>query len=151
MSILLPKDEINNSKSMSQFREKSPRQKSGQTNKQQQQQQNRDSLHLVNEKNANNLQSLEQDDDSETENLSPLLYHKTNKKSHMKHGKKGTSNGGSSSSSSAFASPNAPIQFQSQQIQPSQSALHIDGVIDSIDDTDTDIEERDSEVIHSNK
>lgn len=148
MSVLLPKDDINNSKSTSQFREKSPRQKTGQTNKQQ----NRDSLHLVNEKNANNLQSIEQDDDSETENLSPLLYHKNNnKKSQMKHGKKGTSNGGSSSSSSAFASPNAPIQFQSQQIQSSQSALHIDGVIESIDDTDTDIEERDSEVIHSNK
>lgn len=147
MSVLLPKDETNNTKVTSQFREKSPRQKSGQTNKQQ----NRDSLHLVNEKNANNLQSIEQDDDSETENLSPLLYHKNNKKSQMKHGKKGTSNGGSSSSSSAFASPNAPIQFPSQQIQSLQSALHIDGVIESIDDTDTDIEERDSEVIHSNK
>lgn len=147
MSVLMPKDETNNTKSTSQFREKSPRQKNGPNNKQQ----NRDSLHLVNEKNANNLQSIEQDDDSETENLSPLLYHKNNKKSQMKHGKKGTSTVGSSSSSSAFASPKAPIQFQSQQIQPSQSALHIEGVIESIDDTDTDIEERDSEVIHSNK
>lgn len=137
MSVLLPKEDNNNSKATNQFREKSPRQKSGQLAKQQ----NRDSHHLVNEKNANNLQPTEQDDDSETENLSPLLYHKT-KKSQIKHGKK--SSNASSASASTFG-VTVPIQFKSQQ--PSQStALHIDGINESIDDTDTDLEERDTEV-----
>lgn len=129
MSVLLPKEDNNNSKVTNSLREKCQRQKSGQTTKQQ----NRDSVHLVNEKNATNLQSADQDDDSETENLSPLLYHKS-KKSQQKHGKKATN-------TSAITA--GTTQFQAQQ---SQSALHIDGVNESIDDTDTDLEERDIEV-----
>lgn len=129
MSVLLPKEDNNNSKVANSLREKCQRQKSGQTTKQQ----SRDSLHLVNEKNATNLQPVDQDEDSETENLSPLLYHK-NKKSQMKHGKK---------MSNASSTATTTTQFQAQQ---SQSALHIDGVNDSIDDTDTDLEERDMEV-----
>lgn len=130
MSVLLPKEDNNNSKIPSSLREKTQRQKSGQISKQP----NRDSLHLVNEKNATNLQATEQEDDSETENLSPLLYHKS-KKSQLKHGKKSGSNGASIAA--------ATTHLQTQQ---SQSALHIDGVIESIDDTDTDLEERDIEV-----
>lgn len=141
MSVLLPKEDNNNSKStQNQFREKSPRQKCGQLTAKQQ---NRDSLHLVNEKNANNLQpTIEQDDDSETENLSPLLYHKS-KKSQIKHHGKKLSGASSTSSSSSVTFGTTP--FQTQQTSQS-SALHIDGVNESIDDTDTDIEERDSEV-----
>lgn len=123
MSVLPPKEESSIAKVNGNMREKSPRQKSGQTvNKQQ----NRDSLQLINEKNATNAQTIEQDDDSETENLSPLLY--KNKKSQLKHGKK--------MASSSSTSTTAPIQ----------SALHIDGINESIDDTDTDLEERDIEV-----
>lgn len=134
MSVLLPKEENSNTKMNGNMREKSPRQKSGQTNNKQQ---NRDSLHLINEKKSTNAQPTEQDEDSETENLSPLLY--KNKKSQLKHGKKIA---GSSSTSLT-----TPMQFQtSQQIAPSQTALHIDGVNESIDDTDTDLEERDMEV-----
>lgn len=129
MSVLLPKEDNNNSKVPNSLREKAQRQKSGQTTKQQ----NRDSLHLVNEKNATNLQATEQEDDSETENLSPLLYHKS-KKSQMKHGKK------VANASTATA---ATAHLQAQQ---SQTALHIDGVNESIDDTDTDLDERDTEV-----
>lgn len=132
MSVLLPKEDNNNSKMSNSLREKAQRQKSsGQTTKQQ----NRDSLHLVNEKNATNLQPTEQDDDSETENLSPLLYHK-NKKSQMKHGKK-------TANASSGAATTATTQFQTSQ---PQTALHIDGVNEPIDDTDTDIEEREIEV-----
>lgn len=129
MSVLLPKEDNNNSKVTNSLREKCQRQKSGQTAKQQ----NRDSLHLVNEKNATNLQPADQDDDSETENLSPLLYHKS-KKAQAKHGKK-------VANTSAMTA--GTTQFQAQQ---SQSALHIDGVNESIDDTDTDVEDRDIEV-----
>lgn len=129
MSVLLPKEDSNNQKLTNSLREKCQRQKSGQTIKQQ----NRDSLHLVNEKNATNLQPTEQDDDSETENLSPLLYHKT-KKTQLKHKK------------SANTSANVAGTTQFQQAQQSQSPLHIDGVNESIDDTDTDLEERDIEV-----
>lgn len=129
MSVLLPKEDNNNSKVPSSLREKAQRQKSGQTTKQQ----NRDSLHLINEKNATNLQATEQDDDSETENLSPLLYHKS-KKSQMKHGKK---------SANASTTASATTHLQTQQ---SQSALHIDGVNESIDDTDTELDDRDIEV-----
>lgn len=128
MSVLLPKEDNNNSKVPSSLREKAQRQKNGQTTKQQ----NRDSLHLINEKNATNLQATELDDDSETENLSPLLYHKS-KKSQMKHGKK----------SANASTASATTQFQTQQ---SQSALHMDGVNESIDDTDTDLDDRDHEV-----
>lgn len=135
MSVLLPKEDNNNSKVSNSIREKAQRQKSnGQTTKHL----NRDSLHLVNEKNATNLQPTEQDDDSETENLSPLLYHK-NKKSQMKHGKK-TANASTAAATAAAAS--ATTQFQTSQ---PQTALHIDGV-KSIDDTDTDVDEREIEV-----
>lgn len=79
-------------------------------------------------------QATEQDDDSESENLSPLLYHK-NKKSQVKHVKK-------IANSSAAAT--ATTQFQTTQLQ---TPLHIDGVNVSIDDTDTDLEQRDIEVI----
>ncbi|XP_031634588.1 probable E3 ubiquitin-protein ligase MGRN1 [Contarinia nasturtii] len=129
MSVLLPKEDNNNSKGQ---REKGQRPKNGQTTKQQ----NRDSLHLVNEKNANNLQPTEQDDDSETENLSPLLYHK-NKKSQLKHGKKVAN-----ASSTGAGTATATTQFQTQT---AQTALHIDGINESIDDTDTDLDERDND------
>lgn len=138
MSVLLPKEDNNNAKISNSLREKVQRQKSGGTTTKQQ---NRDSLHLVNEKNATNLQPTEQDDDSETENLSPLLYHK-NKKSQMKHGKK-TVNASTAASAGAAS---ASTQFQTSQ---PQTALHIDGVNESIDDTDTDIEEREIEVSHT--
>lgn len=131
MSVLLPKEDNNNSKVSNSVRDKTQRQKGGQTAKQQ----NRDSLHLVNEKNATNLQPTERDDDSESENLSPLLYHK-NKKSQMKHIKKIAN-----ASSAAIAT----TQIQTQNLQ---TPLHIDGVNESIDDTDTDtdVEERDINV-----
>lgn len=129
MSVLLPKEDNNNSKVSNSVREKIQRQKGGQTTKQQ----NRDSLHLVNEKNATNLQPTEHDDDSESENLSPLLYHK-NKKSQMKHVKK---------IANASSATIATTQFQTPSLQ---TPLHIDGVNESIDDTDTDLEEREIEV-----
>lgn len=129
MSVLLPKEDNNNSKASNSLRDKMQRPKSGQTTKQQ----NRDSLHLVNEKNANNLQPTEQDDDSETENLSPLLYHK-NKKSQMKHGKK---------MANITSATTATTQFQTSL---PQTALHIDDINESIDDTDTDLDERDTAV-----
>lgn len=149
MSVLLPKEDNNNSKVGNSLREKSQRQKSGQTTKQQ----NRDSLHLVNEKNATNLQATDHDEDSETENLSPLLYHKNNKKPQSKaHGGKkvaNTSNGGAAVTATTAVAAGAATgttQFPGQQ---TQSALHIDGVSESIDDTDTDLEERaDTEVSH---
>lgn len=126
MSVLLPKEDSNGANAI---REKSPRQKGSQSK----QQQNRDSLHLVNEKNAANLQPTEQDDDSETENLSPLLYHKNKKTTYMKPMKK-------LSTTAAMGSAQMPFQ------QPQQAALHIDGVEESIDDTDTDLEDRNTEV-----
>lgn len=136
MSVLLPKEDNNNSKMGNSLRDKSQRQKNGQTMKQQ----NRDSLHLVNEKNATNLQPTDQDDDSESENLSPLLYHKSKKSQAKAHGKKMAN---TSSVASTAANAAGTTQFQTQQ---SQSALHIDGVNESIDDTDTDLEERESDV-----
>lgn len=135
MSVLLPKEDNNNAKVSNSLREKVQRQKSGGTTTKQQ---NRDSLHLVNEKNATNLQPTEQDDDSETENLSPLLYHK-NKKSQMKHGKKTVN----ASMAASTGTASATKQFQTSL---PQTALHIDGVNESIDDTDTEIEEREIEV-----
>lgn len=128
----MPKEDNNNSKVSNSLREKSLRQKNGQPTKQQ----NRDSLHLVNEKNATNLQPTEQDDDSETENLSPLLYHK-NKKMQMKHGKK---------LANVSLSAAAGTQLQSPQ---SQTALQIDGVNESIDDTDTDLEDIEVRFCHN--
>lgn len=138
MSVLLPKEDSNCSSAVNSIRDKSPRQKGNQPK----QQQSRDSLHLVNEKNAANLQPIEQDEDSETENLSPLLYHKNKKSTYMKPMKK-------LSTTAAAMSSTTPIQFQPpQQSQQSQSALHIDGVEESIDDTDTDIDERNIEVVN---
>lgn len=137
MSVLLPKEDNNNSKMGNSLREKSQRQKNGQTMKQQ----NRDSLHLVNEKNATNLQPTDQDDDSESENLSPLLYHKSKKSQAKGHGKKVVN--ASTVAAAAAANATGTTQFQTQQ---SQSALHIDGVNESIDDTDTDLEERETDV-----
>lgn len=140
MSVLLPKEDNNNSKMGNSLREKSQqRQKSGQTMKQQ----NRDSLHLVNEKNATNLQPTDQDDDSESENLSPLLYHKSKKSQVKAHGKKVVNATNVAAAAAAAASATGTTQFQTQQ---SQSALHIDGVNESIDDTDTDLEERETDV-----
>lgn len=55
MSVLLPKDDVSTSKNVNSIRDRSPRQK-GQSKSSTQQQQNRDSLKLVNEKNAANLQ-----------------------------------------------------------------------------------------------
>lgn len=129
-------------------REKSPRPKNSRLNKQS----SRDSLSMINERNATSAQSIDQDDDSETENLSPLLY--TNKKSQMKHVKKIAGSPGSTSSSSSSSaqmqtSPSTQLQPQLQKQQPqisqSQTALHIDGVNENIDDT-TDADDREIEV-----
>lgn len=141
MSVLLPKEDNNNSKVGNSLRDKSQRQKSGQTMKQQ----NRDSLHLVNEKNATNLQATDHDDDSETENLSPLLYHKSKKSQNKANTKKAVNaaTGAATAAAAAATTATGTAQFP---IQQSQSALHIDGVNESIDDTDTDLEERDNEV-----
>lgn len=107
MSVLVPKEE-NNSASKSSARERSPRSKSISK------QSNRDSLHLVNEKSSSNLHT-EQDDDSESENLSPLLQSK---------GKRNGGKPGQLASMPAVVSQQNPI------------ALHIDGIDESIDDTD---------------
>lgn len=121
MSVLMPKDDINVPKSTTNnIRDRSPRQKVHSK------QQNRDCMHMVNEKNAANLQAIDPDEDSETENLSPLLNPKS-KKSQMKLGKKLT-------------------QQQQPVPQQSQSPLHIDGIDEPIDDSD---EERGNEVIIS--
>lgn len=129
MSVLLPKDEVNAAKSTT--RERSPRQKSASK------QQNRDAMHMVNEKNAANLQGADPDDDSEAENLSPLLQTKAKKSS--KHGRKT----GHNTSGSAVNSSTAQ---QTSQVLHAPPALHIDGVNESIDDTDTDADEHICEV-----
>lgn len=127
--MLMQKDNLSSSKNST--RERSPRQKNhSKSSQQQQQQQNRDCLKIVNEKNAANLHSAEAEDDSESENLSPLLNNK-NKNLHSKTGKKC---GNSVNSAMGAAVPQ------------SKSALHIDGVHEPIDDTDTDAEDRDHEV-----
>lgn len=74
------------------------------------------------------------DDDSESENLSPLLNPKNNKKS-QKSSKK--PNGSTSGTNGGQQQPTTQ-NLQSQQM----NALHIDGIIESIDDTDTDAENR---------
>lgn len=71
--------------------------------------QNRDSVKIINEKNASKLQPHDIDDDSDAEKLSPLLD--PERKDNM---------------------PNKITQ---------NSALHIDGVDESIDDTDTDVDD----------
>lgn len=115
MSVLLSKEDA----AKSTARERSPRQKGGSTK----QNQNRDSMRMVNEKNAANLQGGDGDEDSETENLSPLLNSKVKKTS--KHGRKMAHN---TTASAGVVNPVTP-------------ALHIDGVNESIDDTDTDADE----------
>lgn len=132
MSVLLPKDDANATKSTT--RERSPRQKGSLK------QQSRDSMHMVNEKNAANLQGGDADDDSEAENLSPLLHSKAKKSS--KHGRK---TGGHNTPSAAV---NSSTAHQTSQALP--AALHIDGVNESIDDTDTDADEHNNEVSDSN-
>lgn len=123
MSVLLPKDDVNAAKSTT--RERSPRQKGSSK------QQNRDSMHMVNEKNAANLQGGEADEDSEAENLSPLLHSKAKKSS--KHGRKAGHNTTSSAINSSTVNSQVP-------------ALHIDGVNESIDDTDDDADDHINEV-----
>lgn len=125
MSVLLPKDNMNVTKSSSNGRERSPRQKSN-SKSQQQQQTNRDSVKIVNEKNAANLNPTEVDDDSESENLSPLLHSK-NKNAHLKLGKKAGSNGVNNGVS----------------MPQSISALNLDNVHKSIDGIDNELDERD--------
>lgn len=127
MSVLLPKDDANGAKSTT--RERSPRQKSSSK-----QQQNRDSMHMVNEKNAANLQGGDADEDSETENLSPLLHSK---------GKKSSKNGRKMGHNTPAA--NSLTAHQTSQALHAP-ALHIDGVNESIDDTDTDADEHTNEV-----
>lgn len=134
MTTVLPKDENAGQKINGMTKEKSPRQKSFKANKAMLSQ---DSLAHINEKNATSIQSIEQDDDSDTGNLSPLLH--TNAKSLLKHVKK--LSGLPSSMSS---------QAQQQQLEPqlsqSHAALQIDGVSKPVDENDTDAEERNKEV-----
>lgn len=127
MSVLLPKEDGHAAKPMA--RERSPRQKCSSK------QQSRDSMHMVNEKNAANLQGGDADDDSEAENLSPLLHSKTKKPS--KHGRKTAP----TPSTAHNASSTHPIA--TQHVPP---ALQIDGVNESIDDTDTDADDHITEV-----
>lgn len=138
MTTVLPKDESAGQKINGMTRDKSPRQKSFKANKAML---SRDSLALINEKNATSVQSIEQDEDSDTGNLSPLLH--TNAKSLLKHVKKLS---GLPSSTSSHAQQ----QHQQKQLEPqfsqTQAALQIDGVIKSIDENDTDAEERNKEV-----
>lgn len=140
MSVLMPKDNANAQKSGNNLRERSPRQKGHSKSSHQPQQQNRDSLKIVNEKNAANLQPTEAEEDSESENLSPLLNPKS-KKSSAKNSKKANNNNINNNNNTAVASTPS---------QQSISALHIEGVDDSIDDTDTDVDDRDNEVYISN-
>lgn len=63
----------------------------------------RESVQIINERNNSKRTQLEGDEDSDNENLSPLL--------------------------------------NSQTLKVSNSALHIDGVEESIDDTDTDADD----------
>lgn len=107
LSVLLPKDDIN-SVSKSTARERSPRPKGSAK------QSSHDSMHMVNEKNAANLQAADAEEDSDHENLSPLLQSK--KKSQAK----------PTGNQSSAATTQQPI------------ALHINGVNESIDDTDDD-------------
>lgn len=74
---------------------------------------------MVNEKNAANLQATDAEEDSDHENLSPLLQ--TKKKSQ-----------GKSSGNNTSINQSTAATTQSQQ----PIALHIDGVDESIDDTD---------------
>lgn len=126
MSVLMPKDNLNVSKSSSNGRERSPRAKNSSKTQQQQQQiqhqSSRDSLKIVNEKNAANLTPTEADDDSESENLSPLLNNKS-KHLHLKTSKM-ASNGVNGLASGATAS--LPV-----------STLHIDDA-EAADDVDND-------------
>lgn len=124
MSVLMTKDNLGIPKNAGNHRERSPRQKGHSKSSSQQQHQNRESLKIVNEKNAANLQTAEED--SESENLSPLLV--KNKKMHLKNVKKSAA-----SNSNATVGPAAlpqPI-----------AALHMEGVHEPIDDTDTDLDE----------
>lgn len=128
----MPKDNLSLSKSGNNLRERSPRHKHHSKSSQQQ---NRDSLKIVNEKNVANLQATEQEEDSETENLSPLLNSKNNKKSHVKLSKKPSNN---TILTTSLTSP----------VQPPIAGLHMDGVHEPIDDADTDLEDhRGAEVI----
>lgn len=106
MSVLMAKDDPNSGKhsTTSNIREKSPRPKNNAKV-----QSGRDSVKIVNEKNAANLQPVEVDEDSDAEKLSPLLDPKKNE------------------------------AFNNNKI--SNSALHIEGVDESIDDTDTEVED----------
>lgn len=132
MSVLMPKDNLSVSKSGNNLRERSPRHKHHSKSSQQQ---NRDSLKIVNEKNVANLQATEQEEDSETENLSPLLNSRNNKKTHGKLSSKKPSN--NTSSTTILKSP----------VQQPVAVLHMDGVHEPIDDTNTDMEDRGAEVI----
>lgn len=129
MSVLLPKDDVPGAKSTT--RERSPRQKGSSKL-----QQNRDSMHMVNEKNAANLQGGDADEDSETENLSPLLHSK---------GKKSSKNGRKMAHNTAAAATISLTAHQTSQALHAP-ALHIDGVNESIDDTDTDADEHTNDV-----
>lgn len=129
MSVLLPKDDVNGAKSIA--RERSPRQKGSSK-----QQQNRDSMHMVNEKNAANLQGADADEDSESENLSPLLHSK---------GKKSSKSGRKMGHNTPTSAANSLKVHQTSQALHAP-ALHIDGVNESIDDTDTDADEHTNEV-----
>ncbi|KAJ6638151.1 E3 ubiquitin ligase, partial [Pseudolycoriella hygida] len=107
MSVLMAKDDPNNVKhstTSNNIREKSPRLKNNVKI-----QANRDSVKIINEKNAANLQPAEVDEDSDAEKLSPLLDPKIND------------------------------GFNNNKIP--NSALHIEGVVESIDDTDTEIDD----------
>lgn len=127
MSVLMPKDNLGISKTAGSHRERSPRPKGHSKSSSQQQQQNRESLKIVNEKNAANLQSGDHEEDSESENLSPLLV--KNKKMHLKNVKKLPA---SNSNSTAIGPTAVPLPI---------AALHMEGVHEPIDDTDTDLEE----------
>lgn len=90
-------------------------------------------MHMVNEKNAANLQGGDADEDSEAENLSPLLHSKAKKSS--KHGRKAAPTPSNAVNASLTA-------HQTSQALHPPPALHIDGVNESIDDTDTDADEQ---------
>lgn len=107
---MLPKEDIN-AVTKSANRERSPRPKNSSK------QSNRDSVHMINEKNAANLQAIDAEEDSDHENLSPLLQCK-----------KKTQGNNLTNTQSTVATN------QSQQQQP--IALHIDGIDESIDDID---------------
>ncbi|XP_037025658.1 E3 ubiquitin-protein ligase MGRN1 isoform X3 [Bradysia coprophila] len=108
MSVLMAKDDPNSGKhsATTNIREKSPRLKNNTKV-----QSGRDSVKIVNEKNAANLQPVDVDEDSDAEKLSPLLDPKVNE------------------------------VFNNNKIP--NSALHIEGVDESIDDTDTEVDDHD--------